>query len=543
MPRRSSVAALLAFVALAAPAHAQIYVVTFKDPKTAKRFPTACITTPDGQPAVAGEAKAGISIANGTINYQGDKGVNELWAVNNADPSIVPYKVSGDSYVGNNVKGGVASITGGLIAKIQILLPKQSLYGLSREYTIRRKALDLAQKTRDAAKPGSSEWTAAHVRMLGEMEELHTWLDSTIFPEAAKKLAAELEKQRKTVAKDAFAQRLATALTSIALVPAPARLVELGKQLSPGTEFHVQESQHLRITYDSRLEDPQVKELLELAEKLIDGFRSQFVDPYVDADFKDTIPDERFMEFWFGPDDLKAHEHFLTDWYGVSWGDHKDERVAAMSGRYRRNQAPEYLDYWKIADNKDFDAIVAHQLGHVLANLHYNQGRKNDLPAWIEEAPAYWLALSYLGKNAVTCKQFQQDSYAKPAGKEVERANLLGETEVYTTAALDGGSPIDGLMRKPLHQMSDADLAKAWSFFEYVGAEEGKKGQTWLRGVCDVFAQAGPSLVQLREKTEASFGTPGDGGQGGEDVFKTLDEHWKKHAEAIKAHGAEPLKR
>src|SRR6185295_7102893 len=101
--------------------------------------------------------------------------------------------------------------------------------------------------------------------------------------------------------------------------------------------------------------------------------------------------------------------------------------------------------------------------------------------------------------------------YAKPAGKQVEHAILLGETELYTRVALEGGSSSDTLLRKPLSQMGDADLAKAWSFFEYVGKEEGKKGQLWIRGLCDIFSQAGPSLVQFRAKSEELFGTKGDG--------------------------------
>ncbi len=529
--------ALLAMLLFAPFAPAQVYYVLFKDPKTAKRFPTACITV-KGQPALVGEPKSGITLENGQIRYQGDKGSNELWVVNTADPAVVPYKLADDAYVSAGVKGGTATLSGNQIAGIQILLARQSLYGMSREYALRKQQLDAAQKSRDAVKAGSAEWSTAHAKLLGEMERLHTWLDTTIYPEAAKKLAAELEKQRKTVAKEAYAQRLAAALASIASVATPPRLVELGNKLAPGTVFHVQESLHLRFTHDTRLSDEQVHELLLLAEKMIDGFRAEFVDPYVGADFKDFVPDDRFMEFWFGPDESSAHERFLTDWYAVSWGDHKDERVAALSGRYRRNQPPEYLDYWKIADNTDFDAIVAHQLGHVLANLHCNQGRKGDLPTWLEEGVGYWLALSYLGRNGVTCKQFEKAEYAKPAGgKKAERSILMGETELFLRVALDHGPPADLLLRKPLHQMEDADLAKAWSFFEWIARDEGKRGQLWMRALCEVFAHAGPSLVQYRATSEEAFGVQG------EDVFKALDERWRKHAEELQRSGAEPQKR
>ena len=531
-----------AMLFLAAPAHSQVYSVTFKDPKTAKRFPTACITLPDGQPALVGEAKAGIKLVNGQIQFQGDKGSNELWVVNTADPTLVPYKLEGTSYANAGVKNGVVTLTGNQIAAIQIAVPKQSLYGLAREYRLRKSEVDEQQKRRDSNKAGSPDWSAAHARMVAQMERLDTWLGSTVFPEAAKKLEAEIEKQKKTVAKEARAARLATALASVHLQNTPPKLLELAKSLAPDAAFKVQESTHLRITYASAggeaLGDEQVKGMLELGEKMIDGFRADFVDPYVGDDFADQIPDTQFMEFWFGPSEKNAHEHFLTDWYGVSWGDHKDDRVAAMSGRYRRKTTPEYLDYWKISDNKDFEAIVAHQLGHILANLHCNAGRAGDLPSWIEEGTGYWLALSYLGKNGVTCKQFEKDEYAKPAsGTTVERSVFLGESELFLRVALTAGPGSDTLLRKPLHQMDDGSLAKSWSFFEWVGRDGGKNGQLWLRALCDIYCKSGPSLKEFRAKSEELFGVSGD------DVFKVLDERWRKHAEGLLEAGGETKKK
>jgi hypothetical protein len=526
-----------AFVAAAPVAHAQVFYVVFKDPKTAKRFPHACIEK-DGQQVLVGEAKSGISLEGGVIRYQGDKGMNELWAVNTADPSAVPYKLAGDSKENAGLKGGVAAITGSQIEKIQILLGRHSLYGLAREHAIRRETLAAAQKSRDANKPGTAPWSLAHARMLGEMERLHTWLDTTAYPEAAKKLEAELEKQRKTVAKEAYAKRLATALASIQIAPTPDKLVELGKTIAPDAVFKVQESTHLRITYEDDLGDETVKALLELGETMIDGFRAEYVDPYLGEDFADHIPDARFMELWFGPTEKEQHARFLPEWYGVQWGNNREERIAAMSGRYHKADPPEYLDYWKIADNKDFDAILAHELGHVLANLHFNAGRKGDLPAWIEEGVGYWLALAYLGKNGVTCKEFKRNEYGTAGSKvQIERAILMGETELFTTVALESGPPADALLRKPLHQMEDADLAKSFSFFEWVARKEGKPGQLWLRALCEVFSQSGPSLAQFREKSEQAFGISG------QDVFKVLDERWKAHATELLKTGLEPRKK
>ena len=535
---RLRVVLLLPLITLlfAASARAQVYAVFLKDPKQLKRF-AGHTAEVNGELALIGEAKAGIKVVNGQSTYSGGDGNNEFWLAFTDDPANLPYKLVEGKYESAGKKGGTTSLKGDQIARMQPFLPRHSLFGLAREYAIRKQAATELQVKRDASKPGSPEWSSAHVRYLAQLEQLKTWLQSTCFPDAATKLGAEIAKQGKQVAKEARAQRLANALTSITMVPTPTKLTELAAKLAPGKSFKVAESLHLRFTYESALADDQVKALLELAERMIDGFRAEFVDPYVAEDFQDQIPEKRFMEFWWGPEERDAHARFLTDWYGVSWGSNAEQRIAAMSGRYRRNDEVEYLDYWKIADNNDFDAIVAHQLGHVLANLHLNANRKGDLPSWIEEGVGYWLALSYLGKNGVTCKEFAQASYGKSATHEVERSVFLGESEIFTTLALDHGAPIDALLRKPLHQMEDADLAKAWSFFEYLGDQEGKPGQQWLRAVCDLFAGGTPGIDAYRTRSDALFGVQG------EDVFKLLDSRWKARAEQVKRSGYEPKKK
>lgn len=534
-PLRIPFAALLALL-LAPAARAQVYAVFLKDPKQLKRF-AGHTAEVDGELALIGEAKAGITLANGRATYQGGKGNNEFWLAFTDDPQTLPYELEDGERVATGRKGATTSLTGDQIARLHSFMPRHSLFGLAREHAIRRGAADDAAKVRDAFKAGTTEWSAAHARHVAQLEQLRTWLETTCFPGAAKKLAAEIDKQRKQVAKEARARRLADALASIRKVPTPSGLTELAAKLAPGKTFHVAESQHLRFTYESQLSDDQARSLLELAETMIDGFRAEFVDPWLAEDFPDTIPDGRFMEFWWGPEERTAHERFLVEWYGVSWGGNLEQRVAAMSGRYRRKVEPEYLDYWKIADNTDLDAIVAHQLGHVLANLHCNAGRHGDLPNWIEEGVGYWLALTYVGRNGVTCKEFAQASYARTAGHAAERSVFLGETEIFTTLALDHGAPIDALLRKPLHSMEDADLAKSFSFFEYVGRQEGKPGQQWLRALCELYAAGGSSLDAWRARSEALFGVQG------EDVFKVLDARWRARAEDVKRTGLERPKR
>src|SRR6185295_7822107 len=111
--------------------------------------------------------------------------------------------------------------------------------------------------------------------------------------------------------------------------------------------FHVGESTHFRYIYKEEIGDERVKGLLELAETLIDGFRVQFIDPYISEDFKDYIPDDMFSEFYFGPDDIPSHKKFTTVYYGANWEDkHGEERLKAAGGSSRRQKSPSYITFF-----------------------------------------------------------------------------------------------------------------------------------------------------------------------------------------------------
>src|SRR5262245_12193128 len=107
------VALLVGAAAFALPsvAQAQIYGVKLKDPHAVKRFASTCVVV-DGVTLVAGEVKAGVTLEGGRINYQGNDGNNEFWAVNNADPTAIPYDVVDGNRVANRVKNGVLSFKG-----------------------------------------------------------------------------------------------------------------------------------------------------------------------------------------------------------------------------------------------------------------------------------------------------------------------------------------------------------------------------------------------------------------------------------------------
>ena len=98
-------------------------------------------------------------------------------------------------------------------------------------------------------------------------------------------------------------------------------------------------------------------------------------------------------------------------------------------------------------------------------------------------------------------------------------------------------SGVEALLQKGRVSYFQGDLAKAWSFYEFLATEGGKPGQLWLRTCCDLHADNGLQLSSLRAKCEESFGVKDD------DVFRVLDERWKKHAQELLKKGAEAPKR
>src|SRR5262249_41868893 len=139
-----------------------------------------------GETVLVGEIKAGVTFSDGHFTYTGDKGNNDFWVVNNGDPSIVPYDVVDGAPVPAKVKNGVVTLKGYEIVKIDYLLRNTSLYGLAREHASRKLTLANLQKARDGEKSGTPEWSLAHARYVAELERLQAWLDTTLFPEAAK---------------------------------------------------------------------------------------------------------------------------------------------------------------------------------------------------------------------------------------------------------------------------------------------------------------------------------------------------------------------
>lgn len=511
--------------ALGGTASAQIVKIRFKTPEIARQYKKHTVEV-NGEMVVLCETKSGFTFEDGGRVRTAQ--TTEVYLPDRDDPGAVPYDVDGE---GNRTpkkrqRDGILSITGAHIEQVAGYMQQTSLYALAREYDQRRGRIEELRDERDNHDKGSRDWFHAHRQMVNSMEQLHQWMASTLFDEAAADLVKQVEKEKKTIARDALEERARRGQESIHVLPTPDALVRTAAELSDGEiSFKVQESEHVRLTYFQKYPDARIGDLLRLAETMIDGFRAHCVDPYVDADFTDAIPDALFVEFYFGPDHRKTHEFMLERYYGISWGGNREQRVQAASGRYRRNAPPQYLQYWNVEEHSDLEGIIAHGLGHVLASIHYNQMREKDPPNWLEEAVGYYFSLEYLGQNSVTCREFVEDSYGSRNMAEGDKAILVGMRELYNRLALTAGPALDTLIVRRLYEMKDPDFAKAWSFFDYLTHEGGVAGQRWLREGCTLYQETMAFQSAWRGVSEKLFGVEN------EDVFRVLDNRWKEFAQ------------
>jgi hypothetical protein len=519
--------ALLAVLFASLSAQAQLVAVHFKDMKTANRFKDNLVVF-QGEFVVVGEPLTNLT-------YDPDRGLSwdrnqsvELIVGDPGDPLKVPYEVESDGkrkITGKKARLGFAPSD---IDHFSMYMREGSLPGMAADYQARRGLIEVEREARDKFAKGSPEYMAAHQRMVTQLERLQNWLETGLYPGAAEKVGKELAKERKVVAAEAAAARLDKARASVKDSPLHPDLSTLAKEISGGSDkFKSQESLHAKIIYREGIDDLRVKELLLLAEDIVNGFRVEFIDPYVDASYVDGIPEHTFIEWFFNYDDIPKAEKYMSGWYRMSWApEHKEESLKMAGGGTRRAFAPEYIYHWRAGDDADLEGMVAHNLGHVLANLHYDKKRLDMNQDWLEEGVALYTSLEWLGRNSVNCKAFEEPGkYAKKLKQvEGEKTAQMGQRDWYNAMALEAGAAIDRLVLKPLFEMGDGDLAKSWSFFDWLAKKGGKEGQLFLRSCCEHSHDKPTFINKWRVTSEDIYGVKGA------DVFNVIDKRWKEFA-------------
>lgn len=516
---------LLAQVLAASAASAQIFAVHFSEERHLRKY-AKNLTEVGGEQVVVGEGYENLNWdpATGGLNWNPNMRV-KLFVADPGDPTKVPYRYNRDGEREPRRSNYVVDIDPSHIRNVSILIRDDTLSGLAVEYTYRLDQIEALMDERDDHERRGEQWMLVQQRVVAQMERLHSWLANTAFPEAAEDMERDLSKERRELQRAGIDARSQAAFDSIGPVEIPASLAAATEDITRGRiQFKVQESQHLRIVHVDTISDALVSELLLLGEKAIEFYRNEFVDPYVDSDYGDTIPDNIFHEFWLGPDDLSQHEDFLVQYYGLRWNeDRKDEQLATAGARFHGVRGLTTLDYWKYSGGRDLEAIVCHGLGHSLADLHYAGGRP--APAWLEEGSAYYCSLEFLGRNTVTCLEFRESRYAGPdEGEEGDKEVVQGFRDWLNEMALERGPRIDRLALKTLFEMEDPDLAKSWSFFDFIAREEGREGQEWLRAHCQATREEA-MINRWRELSEGIWEL-----EPGVDVFRAVDDRWRIYA-------------
>lgn len=511
-------------------AAAQVIYAVPRDERVEKRY-ARYLTTYAGRQVVIGEPKLGITCSPTVINRTGgSEAKNEMWVLDQADPEFVPYKWEDGKRVKNG-KRSVCVFSGDDFPTMKYVDRLQTLEGMAKEYAQRRHEIDMVRAQRDQHQQGDAAWFGAHTRMLARLDRLASWLVNMGYPAATKKLDRQIGKEKKAVARDAVILREKKASASIKSEPTPKLLAEKAKEIiGPKARFRVQASQHVRMVYTDQLPDGEAERGLALAEEIIEAFRKEFVDPYRSEEFADYIPDGRFAEFCFVPDNDTVFERFRAEYYGHGWGNDKNkERAVKMAGSsLRGSKERSYISYWRLKEIRDIEGIVAHRMGHMLANLHYCRGGRGQIQDWLEEAVGYYVSFGHLGRNSVTCFQWHEPTYARPAREEGKKEVAEGLRGHFNRLALEKGPKIDALAIKKLADLSDADFAKAWSFFDYIALTMGQDGQAWLRKTCFAATSSKQSgfISRWREWTEEIFPVPRGG-----DVFEAVDQKWRQFAQ------------
>lgn len=533
--------ALLTVLAQAAPA--QVIAIHFKDEKAAKKHKNHLVEL-SGEMVVIGEPKSGVVWIEATNTLQfNPQSVNQLFVLDPKKPEKDAYFIVDGEKVEASKKN-VLSVSGTGIRRVSMVMRDQTLPGLTREYRIRRQELDDFRSERDAFEEGSVEWLSSHHRLVTGLERFELWLQSVGFLGAIRDVQKELKKERKEVKEAALAARADRAMASILEVEAPEELVAASEKHSQGKHvFRAMRSQHLQILYladgasgSQLISDAEADAAMRLGETAIEGFRAQFVDPHLGEGFEDRIPDRLFLTFVFLPPSREEFAAYLGDLYGYRVRNNPDAERQDARGTWLQAGFPQQLiNAWRVGQSNgdrldhevDLQAIVCHALGHALAGRHFTKGALTVQQAWLEEAVGNQISYEHLGRNSVTCFGIKKKpTYLKrEVAKPGEKTIAVGRRAVYNELALSQGSPIQQIALKDLVELNDADLAKGWSFYDYVARKEGKQGQLWLRALGENASNRSKLVEKWRKAASEILGVQG------RDPIKLVEERWRVYAE------------
>ena len=533
MGMRFILAAFLALImgtglAKAAPQVDGVWAISV-DTKGQKKFKSNIVSY-KGDMVLMVEIRSGARILkNGAIQYN-PGGTIEVFIHDPKKPEMSPWFEKDGERIASSRKTE-ASISGGYVVEMQRAFPGETLNGISLEYRLRIDQLDKLEDARDEAKRGSADWSLRHERYLGAGTRFVSWLKMSPFPAAVAGWEKSFAKAARRGREEYLAARGQSALDSVKKAPADEVLLEVLEELGYGSQKVIcYESTHLRITSVRGVLSPEeVQDGLRYGELVMEQFRKELVDPYVAEDFKDVFQDRISAEWIFVPDSSKAYRGVSEKYFQSNWSRDVERRLEIGGERIdgHHEKLFRFLRRWREGDH--LHGQIVHQVGHMLAGLHFGNEEGRMDQDWLSEAVAWWLSFEMMGVNQVTCIAFEYDKGGTRSDKTKdkkggEKTFGVGRRAKLNQVALTKGQPIERLALKTLFQMDDGDVAKSWSFFDYLVREEGRSAQLWLRAAGKLSLERDSMIAAWREAATKLLGVPP--GQS----LRVLEDRWKDWA-------------
>jgi hypothetical protein len=513
-------------------AEAQVIAIHFNSDKATKKYKDHLVEY-IGEMVVIGEIKSGASYSPETGTKYDRNGTLTLFVLDPKKPEVhAYYLVDGEKEEAS--KKNRLTIPGSQLRGITVVMRDQTLPGLSREYQLKQEELQAYRDARDSFAKASNDWLIAHHRLVTALEKFEGWLASVGFTGVIKGVQKTIKKEKKSVKKAALRERSRLAMESIQACEVPEKLSSISEKEFGGKHvFRALESQHFRMYYLAEgneadfacVSDDEAERSIQLAEKILDGFRSEFIDPYVSEGFKDQLPDGLFATWLLVPNSGKAFDLYGSELLGYV------RRRGAKEGdstgtRFWKGDPLSLRSIWRL-NGLDLRGNICHELGHALAECHYGGNSGNMRQAWLEEAVGTQISYQYTGRNNVTCLGIQEKpTYLKrKIDKPGKKVLVVGRRAVYNEMALTQGSPIQSIALKSLYQLNDADLAKGWSFYDFIARKEGRQGQEWLRAAGEFSTNPKSFVEEWRNAGARIFAVSKS------KAFSDVEGRWREYAE------------
>ena len=452
-------------------------------------------------------------------DFEGDfdwlaEDVLDFYLQDQSDPSMVPYSINEQQHRVVRKKKFTTTLVGSQVERLHPFMPTESFFTLAKVHAQTVVEIEALEKEIKAAKGDAEKQTALQEMLHRRLMNQQIWFRRTGYLEAANDLEKPLKKIRR-ILKLPIKSAEREAAVEIVTVDTPEKLVKAAHAVGgPTLEFHVKESEHIRIVFHTGIPDAEVEDLLRLGEYVIEDFRTRSVKPMMERGKLDPIPEEIFLELFFSTDQKMHLENLLGSYYGLEWGDKPGEPARARN-RGTHFQLPDRdLSYWRVVADVDIAGVLLHRLGHSLASRCYNI--QKDKLDWMEEGLGYELTLRYLNRSSGQCVSFKED-----LDEDYEKVVTVGLASKLAQLALDGKTKVHDLCGRQLYVYENSDLAKAWSTMAWLDREAGVEGQIWMRELQQLMLSRN-FLKDWRKLTTDLFGV-----KGGDSIYQMEEELWR----------------